>query len=348
MVAVIGVKSRCQVLAQETSRVFNQIIETITRVALAVFEFVKSMIGRYVGFAHKLWSPGYSFCMQSFSRREDVLPYLRYIGAAGCAYSKHENLIKPFGLHLADVSNLPDIPGMKKKDRCLYDPQTKLKVTIAEGPGNEVIVSFGAVKSSNSETWDPNKSDKENKENQYQEALDQYREITLFLLGKRSPFFTKADEVFVQLKRHYEAQGKVLALSGQCLGGCIAQYVALKNKVKGYCFNCMPMGGGQQYDLGFSSLDQAKSYVTHISVKADYVSDIPGITIMDFITQLFLLRTPGNFGNRFSIPSAYHDMNETHEYFLGSVVQFLGYDGRYKKMDELPDADIVKFNGVQP
>lgn len=314
-------------------------------------ETVSAWALRYFGCYHKFLSPSYHFSKTPISEPRQVLPYLRYIASAVTSWAKDESWINPFHLHLANVQDLPDIPGMQKNDRCFYDPKTTLKVTIVEGEGNEVIVSFGSIRSSNSEYSDSAK--------QKEICEAQYREVFLFLLGKRSPIFAKASHVFAHLKTFYEARGKVLALSGQCLGGALAQYVALEHHVKAYCFNSLPLGAGQQYDLGFSRLNQADQYITQLSVVTDYASDLSIRRTFDLPLQALLLRTPGNFGKRFSLRNAYTKdsyekdpglvkrMFETHDYFLGSVMKFIGHDIRTKP-EHLSQEELVRFQGVQP
>jgi hypothetical protein len=45
------------------------------------------------------------------------------------------------------------------------------------------------------------------------------------------------------------------------------------------------------------------------------------------------IKTPGFFGKRFTIPSAYTKRHEIHTYFLGSAFQHLGLDKRTKSSE---------------
>ena len=41
-----------------------------------------------------------------------------------------------------------------------------------------------------------------------------------------------------------------------------------------------------------------------------------------------IVETPKLFGKKFNIPSGYSSMFETHNYFMGSLMNYLGYDIR--------------------
>jgi len=107
------------------------------------------------------------------------------------------------------------------------------------------------------------------------------------------------------------------------------------------------LGAGLQYDIGTSALNCADEFITHISAKGDFVSDLYKVHFVDFILQMALLRSPGNFGKRFTIPTAYKKSIETHEYPFGSLMKFLGKDIRTRPKD-LPLTELVPFSKEQP
>ena len=101
----------------------------------------------------------------------------------------------------------------------------------------------------------------------------------------------------------------------------------------------MPIGAGFQFKLGSKALSEADSYVKHLVIKGDFVSDTSPVP--DVILSGLGIRTPGNFGEKYRILSAYKESDKTHNFVLGSMMQHLGYDKRAKPKDVFKDGAIT-------
>lgn len=118
-----------------------------------------------------------------------------------------------------------------------------------------------------------------------------------------------------------------LCLAGQCWGGTLASYVGIKMKISTICINSPALGVDLQQALG-QDLHKAKEWVTHVFTKGDWTQSDPLVGFVDWTLSRFGLRTPGSFGRKFEIPSAYTSYQATHIFFLGSVMHHLGFDKR--------------------
>ena len=266
--------------------------------------------------------------------KEGAKKYIQYASIAAYVHSAHpqndavQTWIEPFGfkpLKPKDLEiNPQSLPGkLEAHEFCFLDCNSLLKVSLVEKEG-EVLIGFGALRSAFTEVIDPKE--------QKRIAKSQYLQVTGNLAGGRPALYEQASAFVETLLKHPKIQGKKVSLLGQCIGGSIAQYVGIKLQIPTVCLNCVPLGAGLQYDLGSEKLSQAKKYVEHVSAKSDFVSDAP-VNLADQTLSLAGVRTPGNFGKRFSIPTAYEGWSETHDYILGSLMKYVGYDIRTKPKD---------------
>jgi hypothetical protein len=212
-----------------------------------------------------------------------------------------------------------DLPvGVTIGENFIIDVETGLNLVICENE-NQVIIAFGALNAHN------NKVD----ENQ-RKRLEKKEKNSLMgnFFGASPCMYKKASNLVELIKKSKICEGKKITLTGQSMGGSLATYVAIKQKLSAVCINSFPLGAGLQFELGKSSVSMAHQHVTQISVKNDIFNDNKWIKVFDKILSFSGIRTPGIFGKKFSIPSAYSDRTSTHVYALGSIMKHLGYDVR--------------------
>ena len=267
---------------------------------------------------------------------EQIKGFMKYVSHGASAHLSDDKWIKPYGYHFIDPHELDidvsELPGqIEMHDKCFFDPKTSLKALVSESE-DEVVISFGALAASKSEL-DPKKA----------KALARKQHVLLAtqFAGGVPKMYDQAELLVEKLKELPRFKGKKIKLSGQCLGGSLAQYSGLKHKIKTVCFNSFPLGAGLQYRVR-SRLRSAKEYVTHMSTETDFVSDSSKVKYLDPASSAIGLRTPGNFGKRYSVPTAYPgDKQATHDYIQGSMMKHMGYTTRTTP-EELPDS-ILKM-----
>ncbi len=257
---------------------------------------------------------------------KDVRPFIKYAAAAAAVHSSAEEWIKPW-YDVVDASDLEikgTLPGdLTANGKVFFDKKSGLKVMISES-NNKILVSFGALGSDKSETG--------------KKASKKIGAGIGNLLGYSDSIYDQANEFISLLKKSPLLEGKELTLCGQSLGGAIASYVGLQQGITTRCLNSMPLGAGLQKKIGSRKLDDAEKYVTHISVKKDYLSDIhPVLGKVDAVINKLGFRTAGNFGKRFLIPSAYNKRFETHSYIFSSMLKHAGMENYRTKPWELKE-----------
>jgi hypothetical protein len=260
--------------------------------------FKKIFSSEKFSFKEELFQSEYRFSIEKNLTKTELKSYYPYGCAPGYTYGLNPDYI-PHGWSVVKP--------------VFYNPQSGLKISFLQ-KGDEVILTFGSVEA------------KELKPKRNELARGS-------LLGMNPDLYKEASQRFSKLSSDPLLKGKKITLAGSCLGAAIASYVALKHKTKAVCFNSFPLGVGQQYDLGNERLRKAPDYITHISAKGDYTSDIAGYPVVDRILSAIGFRTPGHFGKRFRIPSAYKSMHDTHAYVIGNIMQHLGRDKRTKPVD---------------
>jgi hypothetical protein len=253
----------------------------------------------------------------------ELKPYLKYAATSAASFKNDPKWLEGLNINFHCFSlneiDLKNIPGkIIIQNAVLFDPDSGLKVLVAENE-NEVIVSFGARDSLSTEI--DIKCQKQIKD-------DQFNTAALNLLGANSAIYEQASAVITALQKSEKLKNKQWVLVGQSFGGGLAQYVGIKKQIRTVCFNSIALGAGLQKNLGDSLLAQSDEFITHISAENDILSDFPFINVIDRFFSLIGIRTPGNFGQRFSIPSAYSSIKGTHNYILGSIMKHLGYTTR--------------------
>lgn len=195
------------------------------------------------------------------------------------------------------------------KDYIYFNKESGLKILLTESPEkNEVVISFGALKSSESILVGQNRDNKKILSRQYRQVYSNY-------LGFVPALYQEADHAVSTILNSEYLKDKKVVLAGQCLGGSIAQYLSLKHKMKGYCFNSLPLGCGVQYALGQKTLDKANEYVTHVHTQGDFLNKNYKA---DKVASVLGFKTPGNFGDTYWITTPYKNSQEVHNNFLGS------------------------------
>lgn len=283
---------------------------------------------------------GYHFEMTMLTK-EELKPYLRYIALAGYAHRPMvEKLIKPFGYEALDpnvlaitqkikandmLKNVEVVSGVTKSGLktapCFADRTTGLKVLISVHEGRkEVILTYGMASSLDMEFGKKGKKAK----------LYQYLGAAGNLLGDEMLLYKEANvltkEIVAEIRQEPRWEKYSIKLTGKCLGGSLAQFVGLSQELDALCTNTFPLGAGSQTLIGDDKLKQADRLITHITVTADIVSDFKGIARLDSLLCEAGIRTPGNFGLRYEIPSAYSDWFGTHGYVFSSAMEYLGID----------------------
>jgi starch synthase len=195
------------------------------------------------------------------------------------------------------------------------------------------VIAFGARGSATSELQDDRQIEAIRKNQAYSGAGN--------FFGGNPAIYHHASKVIELIKNSRLAEGKKISLTGQSLGGSLAEYAGLRLAIPTFCFNSFPLGVGLQSELGSESLAQADKYVTHISAENDLFSDNKVSRVIDRVVNLFGLKTPGNFGQRFSIPSAYKDTLSTHSYVLGNIMHHLDYDTRCLPKDIIKAENMI-------
>lgn len=273
----------------------------------------------------------------------ELMPYYKYITAATTSYDNDSKWLNGLNLSLHCFANSKIDPksiseGTIKNEYSLMDPGTGLKIIIAQND-EEAIITFGSTGSCACEYQDESKA----KPIRYRQTLTTIGN----LMGYSPALFEQACKAVEALTHSGCLSGKKISLTGQNLGGTIAAYVGLKKQMNAVCFNAIPFGAGLQYHLGSELLSQADKYVTHICVKNDFASDLRILDVPDHIINILGFRTAGNFGIRFSIPSAFNSVIETHSHIMGSFRKVLGFKIDETKQTEslnLPLEIKAKFN----
>ncbi len=289
--------------------------------------FFKNLSNTYM---EDLFGKGYQRFGQHTLSPDEAKPYLKYVCAVAAVHSCQPEWIEPFGYKTISpntvVKKSIDFLGdLEAHKFCFFDPKTGLKISLFEKE-NQVIVAFGALSSGASEIEGVAKQKK--------------MERTLLasgivnITGGTSFLYEEADRFFTQLKTLPSLKDKKITVSGQCLGGSIASFLSLKHQVTGVCVNSLPLGAGLQRQIGVKKLMCADKYLTHISAKGDYMSHLPtSVGVVDAVANFIGLKTPGNFGRKFLIPTAYKKASDTHYFILGSMMVHMGFDCRTKPAD---------------
>ena len=151
------------------------------------------------------------------------------------------------------------------------------------------------------------------------------------------PMFRQADEVAgIVQDRLGDLGATSLVLSGYCLGGTIAQYVAGRRRVQAYCINPFPLGTALQRKLD-TVLGDMDKYVLNVSIESDWASNFPGIdSVINLVDWLNLIDRPRILGARTYVPAFKDALSCYRRHLLvrGSVIEWAGW--------RLPEALLEK------
>jgi hypothetical protein len=167
------------------------------------------------------------------------------------------------------------------------------------------------------------------------------RSQVLTVLGGEDASYDNLEKIFTQLQKNPKFQGIKWRFAGQSLGGAYAQYLALRTKQRAICFNSFPIGAGLQAKIPAETLNRAQQYCTHFVVEKDPFNNNCLTTTVDRALSAMGVRTPGSFGRCLTIPSAYKNFEHTHNYVLGSLCNYLGYDKRMELEDYVAKQNIT-------
>lgn len=267
-----------------------------------------------------LFSSGYHYQPQPASL-EISQKYLSdaYIAAAvyDCDCSHFDRLgltlLNPQELNI----NLSQLPGnIEANDKRFVDLTTGFKMMIVEY-ANEIIMAFGALASAPRELADV-------PEDEIALRNKLWVSVVIAELAGLTPIlYEQAEAMFLEIQKHERISVKQIRLVGHSMGASQASFIGLRNQIKASCFNSLALGPSLQKAIGADRLRAADQYITHLSVHGDFFSDPPCMTLLDRFIGLVGLRTPGNFGNHFRIPSTLQSQSEIHNNFVGAIEKHL-------------------------
>jgi hypothetical protein len=296
----------------------------------APYEIFKRVFGlptRGKSLKESLFNPGVR-TVPKLASREEAQRHLKRIAMAAFAHTSNPDWIEPFGYKILDPRTLGITDeNIQVKPLCFFDPDTGLKVVLAE-KGSEIAIGFGAIGSDQSEVEDIDGAHKKMFRKQNVRAV-------WSLLGGDLSLLSKANQLIAKLLQNQYFQNKKITFSGQCLGGSLAQFFALKYEKEGYAYNSLPLGAGLQLQLDEEVVQRANNYVSHLYVQGDFLNNATTPGVIGTIFSRIGVKTPANFGRQYYIPAAYSKRADIHNYCLGSIMQYLGFDKRTKPK-ELP------------
>jgi len=264
----------------------------------------------------ELFPQHYRFSFEKQLSYTETKQYYPYVAATAFVHGCKDRSIPKGWRNLSPKELGLSMPDVDMEDKWLFDRQESLKISLLEKDA-EIIVAFGSLEA---ESIDRTKA--------RHPRRDKLTSIAQSIFGFNPKTFNALDRIIPVLLMHERFQNKRIVFTGNSFGGTLAQYAGLKFEREAVCCNAVGLNCGTQYYLGAKKLRQADKYVTHISVKGDYVTDLPVYKPLDLFLSGIGIRTPGNFGRRFTIPSAYSTYPAIHGFILGSVMEYLGHGCR--------------------
>lgn len=282
----------------------------------------------------------------------DAKKYLRYMGLCAASWLCKFNFSAPFQLNTLNPTSLihrwNSRPSSAVTDaHCFYDSQSGLKMIMATSSHDEILIAFGSFRNilsdkkiSKLETLRRLIFGKPN----FEESLfvGQMNAVCGNLPGFRPSIYNAADELISYLRTTPEFRSKKIILTGHCLGGAVASYVALRQGIPAICFNSLPLGAGLQTAITDANLRLNSHHVTHISSTGDYLSDNsnPFLRMLNKILTFVGVRMPANFGKRYFIPRFYANDYDNHAFTLASMMKHIGYSNEHNP-EKMPDSDLA-------
>ena len=269
-------------------------------------------------------SIGYQSNFEKELSPEESAHFLPYCAITAFTHNSKPEWLQPFGFKAIaprTLASLINHTSLKMYAQCFLDPESGLKVTLSE-KGDELVIGIGALKSFETEI----------KSNKKKSRLYNKQLITggHNFIGLKPAIYKQADAFITSLLKLDAFKDKKVMLVGTCYGGSIASYVAIKQRLLAHCFNTFPLGAGLQEALPKRNLKDAEQLVSHLSVYDDFASDPVLLKFPSRVLSSLGIRTPGNFGKRFVIPTPYKSSKERHAYILGGIMHHQGYDKETK------------------
>lgn len=259
--------------------------------------------------------------------KQEAKENLVYSSMVQASFKMNQDYLTPFGFKFINLNTLSNpLEGLITFEHSFVDVSTGLRITIAENQQGELLINFGAKHSIDhvSELDEATKKI----------ALkNQNRSIVANTLGLCPEIYTKAVAAVKHIQSLPEFRAKNISLSGTCLGGSVAQYVALILNKKAICFNSFPLGAGLQTMLGAEKLQQSDAFITNISVKNDFINDNGVLNVGNHLLSFIGIKTPGNFGRQYVVSSSYKSGAEAHTGFMSALMEHLGFDKKTKPYD---------------
>lgn len=287
-------------------------------------------------FKEDLFGSGYHRFDKRVLNSEEIKPYIQYAAAAAAIHGKHfDSWTDPLGFKVVSPKDLiKDIQGgipqgLLVKDDCFFDQETGLKAALLV-KGNRYMLVFGALRSSSTEL-----------DKVASKLLDDkvWNNCGASIAGFVPTIYLKANRLVEMVKEIPAIKSGSFELCGQCLGGSLASFAGIKNQIKATCLNTFPLGAGLQYELGNERLNEADKYITHISCKTDFMSDLPKVLgVLDSLVNFIGIRTCGNFGKKFLIPNPFPNYSgKTHNNIAAAMFLHAGFKEKDRPGDILPD-----------
>ena len=327
----------------------------ISQIAKKIFAFIQTLFLfplRYFG--SKTWSiPGLLYRIASgkpisfkekgyhfeYENLSSPIEYLPHASMTHYAHKTEADWIAPFGYKPVHPTNLNlQDPEVESRELCFFNPQTGLKVILAEKE-DKIAVIFGALSSSNHEL--------QNNPKQNAKIQKNLQAACVFNIAGTVPaIYQEAFSFSAKLLHHSYFQNKQITFVGSSFGGSLAAFVALKHERPAVCINGLQLGAGLQQEIGDKTLEKADKYITHIFMNNDYLNDPPLLSTIDKIFSRAGIRMPGNFGKRYKISTPYKSYKQIHSFIFGSFIHNLGF---HKKTlpKELPQEFLKRFQVLQ-
>jgi len=319
---------------EKTTVIHNNLLSRIFQSVWRTFTFLPTLLSRYYG--SKLQCE-YQFGFKNILSQEEAASYLPYISAAAYGFTGNaEEFLLPLGWTPILPKDLNLIHSeLTPTPYCYFDKSTGLKISFAEKE-NEILIAIpGLLFSAGSE--------KNEKARDYFNGIKRDPAKLINLSGGVPYVYLQAEQAINSLLELDRFKGKKITLVGQCFGGSIASYVALKKGLKAICFNSLQLGAGLQALIGDESLKKAEDYITHLCVQGDWLTTFRSIERIDRVLTYLHIRTPGNFGSKYLIPSAYSSSLKSHGFVLGSLMAYLGHDKRTTPKN-LQQKSLIQLN----
>ncbi len=288
--------------------------------------FKRIFLNSPVSIKEELFGDKYHYFFEKELTPFELKPYLPYAYSVQFVATMKPEDICPGWSHVSSREIAPESDAASPNGS-FVDPATGFQAVVMKRE-KEVMVCFGALGvvpgiQNNTAKWKrPVLLTKALITNNPPAA----RQIAKSLLGLTPPVYERAEEFVQNLKSLPQFENHNFTVTGLCYGGSIASYVGIKQGLKTISFNSFPLSMGAQQNLSQEELNRAEEYVTHISAKGDYLTHSTIGPYIDTALSRIGIRTPGHFGRRFLIPSAYTTSSKTHGFILGSVLAHIQKD----------------------